>query len=262
MSVNLLSKKLRLLWADDNQSKKREWSFFFMLPIWVAVSFFASQFVIMAVFWLLRFMGIDIAGFFTKTVLEAVLGVLTYVLTLAIVMGAPYIIARRRTNLQILGLERMLSWTDLALAPLTFIAYALVLTFVTYLLVTFIPVFPADQAQDVGFRSVNGRHEYTVAFLMLVVIGPIAEEALFRGYLYGKLRSHVPLYAAMIATSLLFALAHGQWNVAVDTFILSLFLCGLREITGSIWAGVVVHMLKNAIAFYWLFVGPVLMFGG
>lgn len=248
--------------ATGDRPKKPEWAFFLMLPIWVAVSFFASQFLIMAIFWLLRLIGIDMASFFNKTVLEAVLAGLTYILTLAIVMGAPYLIARRRTNLKILGLERLLSWTDLALAPLTFIAYALVLTFITYLLVTFIPAFPADQAQNVGFRSVSGQHEYAIAFLMLVVVGPIAEEALFRGYLYGKLRNHVPLYAAMIATSLLFALAHGQWNVAVDTFILSLFLCGLREITGSIWAGVVVHMLKNAIAFYWLFVGPVLMLGG
>ncbi|RYZ49901.1 MAG: CPBP family intramembrane metalloprotease, partial [Sphingobacteriales bacterium] len=60
-----------------------------------------------------------------------------------------------------------------------------------------------------------------------------------------------------IVTSIVFGAIHGQWNVAVDVFALSLILCSLREITGSIWAGVLLHMLKNGIAFYFLFIGPV-----
>ena len=37
-------------------------------------------------------------------------------------------------------------------------------------------------------------------------------------------------------------------------FALSIVLCGLREITGTIHAGILLHMLKNGIAFYLLFV--------
>jgi len=63
---------------------------------------------------------------------------------------------------------------------------------------------------------------------------------------------------AALVTSLVFAAVHGQWNVAIDTFALSLVLCALREVTGTIWAGILLHMFKNAIAFYVLFIYPVM----
>ena len=117
-----------------------------------------------------------------------------------------------------------------------------------------IPIIDLNQVQDVGFSALSSRYEYMLAFLALVVIAPIAEEVLFRGYLYGKLRQYVPIWASVIVTSLLFALVHLQWNVAIDVFVLSVILCLLREKTGSISSSIIVHMIKNAIAFYFLFV--------
>ena len=57
----------------------------------------------------------------------------------------------------------------------------------------------------------------------------------------------------MLIVSILFGVLHGQWNVGVNVFALSLVLCGLREITGTIYAGMIVHILKNALAFYLLY---------
>jgi membrane protease YdiL (CAAX protease family) len=59
----------------------------------------------------------------------------------------------------------------------------------------------------------------------------------------------------------LFGVAHLQfgsgapllWVAALDTFTLSIVLCYLREKTGSVWAGVFLHAIKNAIAFVALF---------
>ena len=64
-----------------------------------------------------------------------------------------------------------------------------------------------------------------------------------------------------LATSALFATPHlfesGSggllWIAGLDTFVLSLVLCYLRERTGRLWAGVGVHMLKNSIAFVSLY---------
>jgi membrane protease YdiL (CAAX protease family) len=90
----------------------------------------------------------------------------------------------------------------------------------------------------------------------LVVIAPFAEEILFRGYLYGKLRKSIPTWLAMVVTSALFGAIHAQWNVGVDVFVLSMVACSLREVTGGIWAGILLHMLKNGLAFYILFINP------
>ena len=98
-----------------------------------------------------------------------------------------------------------------------------------------------------------------MAFLTLVVIAPVAEETIFRGYLLGKLRKFVPVWLAILATSVLFGAVHGAWNLAIDTFALSVVMSLLRQNTGSLWASILLHMTKNGIAFYILFINPAIL---
>jgi membrane protease YdiL (CAAX protease family) len=41
-----------------------------------------------------------------------------------------------------------------------------------------------------------------------------------------------------------------MWAAAFDTFILSVVLVYLREKTGALYAGMLVHMLNNLLAFF------------
>jgi membrane protease YdiL (CAAX protease family) len=125
------------------------------------------------------------------------------------------------------------------------------------IIIALFPGFPAEQAQDTGFSPFGTRLDSMLAFLTLVVIAPVAEEVLFRGYLYGKVKRYIPAIWGAVLTSLLFAFVHFQWNVALDVFVLGMFLCGLRSLTGSIWAGVLLHIIKNGIA-YFLMMNPML----
>ena len=88
-----------------------------------------------------------------------------------------------------------------------------------------------------------------------MVVAPISEELLFRGFLYGKLKSRKlkPLFSAIV-TSLLFGLVHGQLNVGIDTFILSMMMIYLLEKRQSLWVTIMLHMIKNGVAFLALFV--------
>ena len=96
--------------------------------------------------------------------------------------------------------------------------------------------------------------ERGIAFVMLAVLAPIVEEIIFRGWLYGKLRIKIPKWAAILVTSLLFGLVHLQWNVGITVFCMSVVNCLLREVTGTIYAGILVHILNNSIAFYLVYV--------
>jgi membrane protease YdiL (CAAX protease family) len=91
-------------------------------------------------------------------------------------------------------------------------------------------------------------------FVVMVVVAPVAEEVVFRGWMYGKLRERlsgkVGMAISMLVVSVAFGVLHGQWNVGVTVFVLSMVMCGIREMTGTIWGGVIVHMLKNALALY------------
>lgn len=236
------------------------------LPAWVAFGFVFAQLLISAVIMVLQALGVQLSSVNTS-ILETALAACVYVLTLAIVIYVPLWVRRRSTTRADLGLTRLPSWMDIGLAPAGFVVYLLTSAIVVYLLTTYAPGFNGTEPQQVGFDDLTNKFEYLLAFFTLVMVAPLAEEAIFRGYLYGKLRKSVSLWLSVLVTSVLFGLLHMNWsdgtvvglNVAVDVFILSLVMCSLREITGSIWAGVLLHMMKNGLAFYILFINPQLL---
>jgi membrane protease YdiL (CAAX protease family) len=118
----------------------------------------------------------------------------------------------------------------------------------------------STQEQKIGFDGAHGKQLYYV-FASLVILPPIAEEIMFRGFLFTSFRQKIRFRYAVILTSLLFGIAHLQfgsgapllWVAALDTFTLSCVLCSLREKSGSLWPGIYLHGLKNGIAFLALF---------
>lgn len=118
------------------------------------------------------------------------------------------------------------------------------------------------QKQIIGFENVNGGVELVMVFVALVILAPLAEEVIFRGYLFGEFRSKANFIISAVFVSAIFASFHLQlgsgkpplWSGFIDTFALSLVLCYIREKTNTIWYGVGVHSLKNLLAFLLLFV--------
>ncbi len=240
------------------RSLRRAIGYAVALPIWVAASFITAQLIVVLGITVLEATSVTLPPD-NDPVFNTIIAAIVYVMTLVIVAGLPYLVQRRVTTRQDLGLTRLISWLDILLTPAAVVIYFVFSGLLIYAFSALFPSVDLEQAQEVGFRDLSGRLQYVLAFLTLVVVAPIAEEALFRGYLFGKLKKHIPVWLAVLITSALFALAHGQWNVAVDTFALSIVLCSLREVTGSIWAGVLLHMAKNGIAFYFLFINPALL---
>ena len=158
-----------------------------------------------------------------------------------------------RLSREELGLNGTPTWTDIGLAPIGFVAGTLLAMGVTYVF-SLMPWFDAGEAQNVGFSLYLSGWERGLAFLLLVVVAPVAEELIFRGWLYGKLRTRLAAPAAILVVSALFGLVHMQWNVGVNVFALSVVLCLMREVTGTVYAGILTHMIKNGVAFYLLFV--------
>jgi membrane protease YdiL (CAAX protease family) len=262
MSENSSSKK-HPLHKLTSRLKKPEvkrtyhWRMLALFPLWVTLAFIVSNLLVAGLIIVMEWFHVPLDSIFRPAILQAVITTLIYFLTIVIVIAGPYLLKKRVTTLTDLGLTRLISWSDIGLSLVTFFVYTIAVGVVLALVIANIPNFPADQVQDVGFKAFGSRIDNILAFATLVVLAPMAEETLFRGYLYGKLKKHVPTIVAALATSLLFGIAHFQWNVSIDVFILSLFLCGLRSLTGSIWAGVLVHMIKNGIAYYLIFVAPI-----
>jgi len=242
----------------QNYSKSQRLVRLLILPIWVYVGFVIADTLATGVVWLLVAVHVPITSY-NQAVVNAVYAAIIYVITIAIVIGAPWWLRKIKTSREEVGLTRLPSWTDILLAPAGLIIYFILSAIFILLAQHTLPGFDINQTQNVGFSHLTQRYEYILAFLTLVVVAPIAEETLFRGYLYGKLKNYVPIWVAMLVTSALFGFIHGAWNLAIDVFALSIILCVLREMTGNIWASILVHMMKNGIAFYILFINPTLL---
>lgn len=225
------------------------------LPIWVVVAFYISQLLTVGLVWVLASLGLPFA-LVSEVLFNAAAMAVIYGISVVITIGLPWLLFKSRTTKEDVGLQRLPSWLDTVLAPAGFIIYAIASSLTLALLVWLLPFIDINQAQDVGFSQLTTRHEIVLGFVALVLIAPIAEEVLFRGYLFGKLKKHLPLWVAIIITSVLFGIVHGAWNVGIDTFVLGVVLCLLRVISGSLWPSILLHMIKNGIAFYLLFINP------
>jgi membrane protease YdiL (CAAX protease family) len=162
----------------------------------------------------------------------------------------------RKVGLGKIGLGRKPIGKDIIRGILGFAAFFAILAVVNIILSAIFPELNSEQ-QDVGFNTLNNSADWVLALFSLVILPPIGEEILVRGYLYSGLRERLSFVKAMLITSLLFGLAHLQlgegtavvWAAGVDTFILSLVLVYLRQSTGALYAGILVHALNNLIAF-------------
>lgn len=154
---------------------------------------------------------------------------------------------------QALGLTRRPTVKDLGVSIIAFGGYFLT-SMALLALVSLIPGLNLEQPQNVGQTQPEMFSSYLIAFIGLVVLPPVFEELILRGFTYGALRKQVSFWISAVVVSAGFGVLHGQVNVAIDTFVLSLFLCALREHTGSIWAPIFLHALKNGLAFTLLFV--------
>lgn len=226
--------------------------------LWVGVVFIASQYAVFLVLVGLSKIGLPI-GALSQPLLGTIIYAASTLIALAVVILVPKRYLKLGTSWQELAINRWPSWTDIGLSVVAFVPYVLLLVVFMYAAKAVLPAFNAQQAQDLaGFTSLSGSGQILVAFLTLVVIAPIMEEFIFRGYLYGKLKKTIGVVLAAFFTSLVFGIMHGQLNVGIDVFALSVVLCTLREVTGNIWAGVLLHMIKNGVAFYALFIFPMI----
>ncbi|MHB1638877.1 MAG: CPBP family intramembrane glutamic endopeptidase [Candidatus Dormibacteria bacterium] len=97
-------------------------------------------------------------------------------------------------------------------------------------------------------------HDAYLGVIAIVVIAPVVEEIAFRGFIFGGLRGRIGTAWAVVASSLVFALAH-TLSVGGSILLLgpSLFIAGVAlalvyERTRSLYPGMALHASFNLVA--------------
>lgn len=90
-----------------------------------------------------------------------------------------------------------------------------------------------------------------IEILALCVIGPLAEELVYRGFVYQRLRQKGSEAAAAFWSALLFGLMHMNLVQGVHAFVLGLLLAHIVYKTGSLLTAAAAHMAANLASVLW-----------
>ena len=138
-----------------------------------------------------------------------------------------------------------------------FLALAIVIGLVAPLLggwLTQLLAHGHNVTQDIQQLGANTPLAWRIVLVLVVVsLGPLVEELLFRGVLLSALWQRWQAGWAVVLSSLTFALVHlpgmqWQWFALPDLLLLALALAWLRLRSGSIWPGVLAHGVNNLLA--------------
>lgn len=180
---------------------------------------------------------------------------------LLVVLGVVWFVRRSNSQMGSVGLAPP-KLVDIPFSLVSFVAYYALYIVVMVVVVAAFPSLKLDQEQNIGFKDPSTTLEMVLTFVSLVVLAPIGEEVLFRGFIYSSVRKKLSWLFSGLVVSIVFAVCHLEfgnakglvWIAAVDTLILSTVLCWLREKTGRIWSGVLLHAFKNCTAFMFLYI--------
>ncbi len=95
------------------------------------------------------------------------------------------------------------------------------------------------------------RDEYggyvAVAIPLVCLIAPLAEETIFRGFIYGWLRRRLHVIPAVVISAAVFSAAHVVLVLALPLFGVGVILALLYEYSDSLLPGAIVHGLFNLV---------------
>ncbi len=174
------------------------------------------------------------------------------ILTQVLVILLPAIWLLRRYNINLAVFARLKP------LQLKFLPTIILLTISMWLLNMGIAVMLVSGLMEFGFEPIvvleppQTIQEYLGYVIVLSIFAGICEEVLFRGAIMPSLEKY-GLVPAIVFSSLLFALFHVSFLNLISTFILGMVMAVIVIKTGSIWGGIVYHMLNNFIAATYLY---------
>lgn len=150
---------------------------------------------------------------------------------------------------ELFGLQH-LHWRSIARVVLVFAVICLISVSLVAIGVTqwLEGVWPDLQPQQMveTFQTSGSLGIKVLVVIAAVVIAPLAEETLFRGFVYGVLKRYTDAPFAALASSLMFAIIHLHVGSLVPLCVLALLFCIAYEITGCLLVPMLLHMIFNA----------------
>ena len=171
------------------------------------------------------------------------------VLYLLIVVAIGGFLKFREINLvQMFGLARIAAWKLPLLAFGLLLAIMPLLGLATVITQKWLGPDPEPQEVVKFFETAVSSGDSRALWVSVVVgavLAPLAEELIFRGYLYGLLKRYLGIIPGILLNTLLFAAMHGNWAALPSLCILAFGLTVAYEATGCLLLPIAIHALFN-----------------
>lgn len=97
------------------------------------------------------------------------------------------------------------------------------------------------------FLRIKNTPLLSLLVFQIVFLGPLAEELLFRGFVYKLLRKKYSFLLSALSSSILFAILHRASQDALPLLVLSVSLCYIYEKTNNIISPILFHIIHNSL---------------
>lgn len=159
-----------------------------------------------------------------------------------------YYLHKYKVKWSAVGWRKFNFWKALGTLVAIFVIFLVGVTVLLAVVSILIPAFNANQTQSNDFTGTVAKHHRVISLLALVIIPPIIEETVFRGFIFPAFAKRWGTVAGAVTSSVLFGLAHLQANISLYTFFLGLLLCFMYVRLKSVFPGMALHMLNNYLA--------------
>ena len=183
----------------------------------------------------------ELWGSFWADIGESIVSPVAYMLPF-FAAGILYFVFSRKYTTERISLEVKLP----AVSPLLILAGLAVITVSAYINSFFCDLISYEMPNDLFGTAYDNPHA-VILYMSMALAPAFAEEFLFRGVIFSQLRPFGRRQAILISAGL-FALMHQNIGQIIYTFAAGIVLALMYELTGSIWCGVICHLVNNEIA--------------
>ena len=196
-------------------------------------------------FWLLRLAGLSSEHTTRMGTRELVA---SGILTIGLLLFVAIFLRLRRIDLILLGgFSKIGFWRTATTGVVLMVAAYPLILLADVLTQKFLRGENEKQAIIDLFNASNTLEQRILIIVLAVTVAPVAEEFLFRFFLYGVVKRYLGRVVAVVVSALLFAAVHAHLPSFAPLFVLGACFAIAYEWSGSILVPITMHACFNAI---------------
>ncbi|MBU1888144.1 MAG: CPBP family intramembrane metalloprotease [Candidatus Omnitrophica bacterium] len=181
----------------------------------------------------------------------------TFILDIAVVMVVVYFVTvKHGEKIQALGLKLSSCFRNILsgiVAYIFILPLLLIALLLSIMVLNFFGYTPPPQPVFDVFMEERRVNVLLLLTVFVSILGPVAEEVFFRGFMYSAIKKRFGIVAAVFLSASIFSLLHTNIVGFLPIMILGALLAYLYEKTGSLMSSITIHIMHNSIIVSFVF---------